>query len=85
MRKIAADVYDRQRAHLMAALNLEHASTSGGFFPQAGTNLTTPVSLVKNMVKKSAQKQEQGQQTSPSYVCTITRVIVPNTTTSIYF
>ena len=68
MKRIAAAVCDRQRAHLMAALNLERASTSGGFFPQAGTNLTTPGSRVKSIVKKSVQKQDQGQQTSPMSV-----------------
>ena len=44
MRRIAQNVYDKQRAHLMASLNLERDGTEGGFFPQAGTNLTTPSS-----------------------------------------
>ena len=48
IRRIAQNVYDQQRAHLMAVINLERGGTEGGFFPQAGTNLTTPSSaLVK--------------------------------------
>ena len=33
IRRIAQNVYDNQRAHLMAALNLERGGTEGGFFP----------------------------------------------------
>ena len=55
----------------MAALNLERGGTAGGFFPQAGTNLTTPSSTLVKRVhsqKKSAEKRTQSQQTSPILV-----------------
>ena len=71
IRRIAKSVYDQQRAHLMAALNLERGGTEGGFFPQAGTNLTTPSSAIVKRAhsqKKSAEKREQSQQTSPTFV-----------------
>ena len=51
----------------MAALDLERGGTEGGFFPQVGTNLNTPASATKQprSAKKSGQKAEQSQQTSP--------------------
>ena len=67
-RRIAQNVYDNNRAHLMAALNLERGGTEGGFFSQIGTNLNTPSSAILKRTlsaKKSVQKQEQSQQTSP--------------------
>ena len=44
LRRIAENVYELKRAELMAALDLERGGTEGGFFPQVGTNPTTPVS-----------------------------------------
>ena len=51
----------------MAELDLERGGTEGGFFPQVGTNLSTPGSATKQprSAKKSVQKAEQSQQTSP--------------------
>ena len=52
----------------MTALDLERGGTGGGFFPEVGTNLSTPASTTKrtHSAKKSVQKAEQSQQTSPA-------------------
>ena len=67
-----------KRAESMAVVDLERGGVEGEFFPQVGTNLTTPGSVRKassgtkksaeksvSSVKKSAQKSEQAQQTTP--------------------
>ena len=43
MRRIATKVYAKNYAQLMLQLGAERASTSGGFFPQVGTNLTATI------------------------------------------
>jgi len=62
--------HELKRAELMVAVDLERGGTEGGFFPQVGTNLTTPDSLKKPArgTKKSVEKAEQSQQTSPILV-----------------
>ena len=67
LRRIAENVYELKRAELMAALDLERGGTQDGFFSQVGTNLDTPASATKRnrSAKKTPQKSEQSQQTSP--------------------
>ena len=80
IRRIAQSVYDKQRAHLMASLNLERGGTEGGFFPQAGTNLTTPSSAIVKRAhsqKKSVEKHTQAQQKSPMLVSPEVMLVSP--------
>ena len=41
-------VYDQQQSELMAAVNLGQTAPEGGFFPQAGTNLTMSALVVSH-------------------------------------
>ena len=58
MKRIARTVYDQECAQLMATIKLERMFPEGGFFPQAGTNLTASAHKYR--------KQKHGEsQTSP--------------------
>ena len=74
MKEQAEYAHELKRAEAMAAVDLERdVRTQGGFFSQVGTNLSTPGSVKKlspstkqlSSTKKSAEKSEQTQQTTP--------------------
>ena len=74
LKEQAEYAHELKRAEAMAAVDLERDGTQGGFFSQVGTNLSTPGSVKKlspsakqlSSTKKSAEKSEQTQQTTPT-------------------
>ena len=59
--------HELKKVEAMLAVDLERGGVEGGFFPQVGTNLSTPDSVSKTTsgVKKSAEKSEKLEQTTP--------------------
>ena len=58
MKRIARMVYDQKHAQLMATIKLEQMFPDGGFFPQAGTNLTASAANSKHR-KASCEAQSK--------------------------